>query len=127
VNEEFNPDTDQYDSEVDQLVENEKWAQNVASVIHAEKGIDLRTALAGARWAAIWYEDFRRLAETQTPSTISEVRLTVITAKRTSLDRCQAVPRCSFGEPTLIAISAADEAFCIAFGGAGKKVRGLLS
>ena len=127
MNKEFIPDTDKYNCEVDQLTENEKWAQNVANVIHTEKGIDLRTALAGARWASIWYEDFRKSAETQPPSTISEVKLTVITAKRTSLKRCQAVPRCSFGEPTLSTISAANEAFCLAFGCVGEEVRELLS
>ena len=112
--------------EANLLVQKEQWAQFMADLVVAERGIDRETVLASARWACLWVDDYKDLVAEQSPSSLTEAKQHIETARTTSLERCVGIPRYPTGIPTLRAIIAAHDVFCLAFGEASEDVRKLL-
>jgi hypothetical protein len=113
--------------EADLLAQKEQWAQLMADIVTAEQGIDAKTALAAARWASVWVDDYKTLIVEQPPTSLDEVKACLETARASSLERSVGLPRYPTGVPTVRSIIAAHDVFCRAFGEEAEDIRQLLA
>lgn len=108
------------------LVQKEQWAQSMADLVRANRGIDSDTALASARWVCLWVDDFKALIEEKAPSGAQEVKAYIEASRASSLERSVGLPRYPGGALTVRGVIAAHDAFCLAFGDEADEVRQLL-
>lgn len=118
--------TDSLEVQARLLGEKEAWARQMAAIVSEARGLDPEDAIAGARWACLWVDDFKELMEEPSNSR-GEVKERLLAAYRTSLDRIDGISRYPTGAPTLRAIIAAEDVLCLAFGDEGDDVRALLN
>ncbi len=113
--------------ETKRLTDKEQWIQQCAVLIVESRGFDVDTALAASRWASIWMDEFNtRLSETL--PVVKDVLVRILReSKQEALNKCESVPRYPTGVPTLKAIIASEDAFCMGFGEEAEAIRGLLS
>ena len=119
--------SDSVEAQASLLTEKELWAQQMAGIVAEARGLDLGVAIAAARWACLWIDDYKELMEKEPPSSREEVKERLLAAYRTSLDRVGGIPRYPAGAPALRAIIAAQDVLCLAFGDEADDVRVLLS
>lgn len=107
---------DNLSKEAASLPRAEAWIHNMATHVVNVLGIDIETATAGARWAALWRDDFTLLVEQKPPLGAEELREVVLMAEESSLKRTESVPRYLTGVPTLRSYAAVKLAFIASFG-----------
>jgi hypothetical protein len=113
--------------EADLLVQKEQWAQTMADVVYSHMGIDRDVALASARWALLWVDDFNALVDEEEPSGTEGVKEYIEASRASSLERSVGLPRYPSGALTIRGTIAAHDVFCMAFGDEADEVRQLLS
>lgn len=108
------------------LDEKEHWIQRIAEEIGQTRSIDREAAIAATRWASLWIDDFKILMDEERPTSREAIKRLVDQAWHSSLDRSEGVPRYPAGAPSLRAIIAAKDAFCLSFGPEANCARELL-
>lgn len=103
------------DQEAALLAEKEEWCRQTAAAIRDFRGLDYPTALAAARWASMWLDDFKIRLQESPPRDADDIRAAMKAAEASSLLRADGIPRYPSGVPAIRVIIAVRDAFVSAF------------
>jgi len=99
---------------VEDLRQKEEWVQSVAPTLLIDGRLTLDEAVAVARWASLWMDDFTRRMVELAPCSEDVVIDALRESWSDSFARAEGVPRYPSGMPTLRACSSVNQAFCLA-------------
>jgi hypothetical protein len=99
---------------IDDLRQKEEWAQSVAPTLLIDGRLTLEEALAVARWASLWMDDFTGRMTKLAPCSEEVVLDALRESWSDSFARAEGVPRYPSGAPTLRACTSVNHAFCLA-------------
>ncbi len=112
-------------SELNLLAQKEEWIRAMATRVSEAMSLDAEIALMGARWASLWIDEFNERFGTNPPTSRDELKDLLIATQASTLERCEGVPRYPTGLPSVRAIIAAQESFCLTYEDEGQDVREL--
>lgn len=103
------------DIEAHLLYEKDRWAQNLAEELSAVFSMEIESALACARSAVLWVDEFKDRKDETQPGSRQELKELLAQTRDDARSRSTGLPRYPGGALTLKAIAASDYAFCRAF------------